>query len=441
MGADAFLDDSNDYLWSIWAYLSLPLNAIHSIVLLSNIDDSTIGKLPMTFLTMIKRHSPLIRLASLQFVSLATIGMVVPYINIYLIDANFSATLIGTLSSIGAILALSITPLLNHYADKNMLHRRLFMCYMLLVSVASIIFANFTVKILLITAALLFPVAIGPSITLGLQLTMTQIADRTNNILGQIRSFGALGFAVASLMAGQLFGWGGYSLLFWVSAILGFISIQVSTIFPAHSKQKQKEVPKITNFSKGFYVLLFSQFFIAMGLRNSFAFTFIHLADNLGVATSDIGLWAFFIAGIEVPFFILTDRFLPKVQSRLAFITGAVGMTVFIFLLGITQNWMLLLLLILFRGVMFPIFQLSSFIIVAEISHKNRVATNQAILHVTIPNIAILFTGSAFGWLYEHTGAFTFFAVCALACFIGVVIIALYRGEMGHTTPIEDSIS
>lgn len=389
----------------------------------------------MTVLTMIKHHSPLIRLASLQFVSLATIGMVVPYINLYLIDANFSATLIGTISSVGAIFALSITPLLNHFADKNMLHRRLFMFYMVLVSLASIIFANFTLQILLIAAALLFPIAIGPSITLGMQLTITQISDRTSNILGQIRSFAALGFAVASLLAGQLFAWGGYSLLFWVCAILGFVTIQVATIFPAHSKQKQKEAPPTTKFNKGFYILLVSQLFITMGLQNSFAFMFIHLTDSLAVATSNIGLWAAFIAGIEVPFFILMDRFLPKMQSRLAYIMGALGMTIVIFILGIIQNWVLLLPLFLLRGVMFPIFQLSSFNIVSEISQKNRVATNQAILHVTIPNIAVLFTGSAFGWLYETTGSFTFFSACAGACLIGVLIIALSRGEM--TSPLD----
>lgn len=385
--------------------------------------------------TLIKRHSSLIRLASLQFVSLATVGIITPYINLYLIEANFSATLIGMLSSVGAILALSITPWLNHIADRKMLHRRLFIFYMLLIAIANIIFANTSTQILLVVAALTFPMAIGPSITLGLQLTITQIADRVDNILGQIRAFAALGFALASLLAGQLFSWGGYPLLFWVGSIFGFISMQVATIFPAQAKQKKKqaqEEPPKTKRHKGFYVLLVSQFFITMGLRNSFAFTFIHFADNLGVATGDIGLWAALLAGIEVPFFVLTDRFLPKVQSRLAYIVGALGLSIFIFALGITQNWIIIMFLFLFRGIAFPIFQLSSFTVVSEISQKHNVATNQAILHVTMPNIALLLTGSAFGWLYEHMGAFIFFGLCALACLIGALVIIFYKFETTH---------
>ncbi len=394
----------------------------------------------MTVFGLIKRHSPILRLTSLQFVSLAAIGMVAPYINLFLIEADFSATVIGTLSSVGAVLALSITPLLNHLADRYLRHRLLFMFFMLLLGIASIIFATSNIQILLIIAALIFPMTIGPGMTLGLQLTMTQIANRKDTILGQIRSFAALGFASASFLAGRLFDLGGYSLLFWTSAILAFVTIQVATIFPAGSKVKEKTVPKAkTKRHRGFYVLLASQFFITMGLRNSFAFLFVHLMDNLGVATGNIGMWAAFMAGIEVPFFILTDRFLPKVQSRLAYVIGTTGLTIFIFVMGITQSWILIVLLFMFRGIAFPIFQLSSFTMVSEISQKENVATNQAILQVTMPNIAILLTGSAFGWLYEHTGAFVFFAACALTCFIGVLVIVIYWKSLDKPLDIEST--
>lgn len=387
----------------------------------------------MNLLARLQQQRPILRLVSLQFVSLAAVGIVVPYINLYLIDANFSATLIGGLSSIGAILALTITPMLNHFADRHMLHRRLFMLYMLLFALANIIFANITIPLLLILATLMFRVTIGPSITLGMQLTMTQIANRTDDILGQIRSFAALGFASASWLAGLLFAWGGYTLLFWCAAILGLLTMQVSTIFPTQSSDKEKNRPKISaKRHKGFYVLVVSQFFILMGFQNSFAFLFIHLTDNIGVATSSIGIWAAFLAGIEVPFFIATDKFLPRFPTRLAYILGAIGMSVFLFGLGMTENWLLVIFLFLIRGIMFPIFQLSSFRIVSEISHKQSVATNQAILHVTMPNLALLLSGSLFGWLFEHMGAFIFFAACAIMCLLGAIIVVIYQSALNE---------
>lgn len=382
----------------------------------------------MRVFALIRGHSPTLRLASLQFVSLAAVGMIAPYINLYLIEADFSPTLIGTLSSIGAILALTITPWLNHVADKHTLHRRLFMLYMLVFALGNTFFAISSNQVLLIIAVLLLNVSISPSITLGMQLTMTLAAKRSKSVLGQIRSFAALGFSAASLLAGRLFTWGGYPLLFWIGALFAILTIQVSTIFPAKSKIKEKRATTAsTKRHTGFYVLLASQFFIMMGIRNSFAFTFIHLTENLGIATGNIGIWAAFLAGIEVPFFIFTDTFLPKIPSRFAYIFGIVGMATFIFLLGTTPSQFLLLLAILFRGIVWPILYLSSFTIVSEISHQHNIATNQAILQVTMPSVAILLTGSAFGWIFDHLGSFAFFTLCALMCMMGAGIMLVFH--------------
>lgn len=375
----------------------------------------------------VQHHSASVRLVSLQFVSLAAVGMVSPYINLYLVDANFSATMIGTLSSLGAILALTLTPMLNQVADRRMLHRRLFMTYMLGFAIANSIFAITQVHLLLIIAVLLTRITVGPSLTLGMQLTMTEASRHSKAVLGQIRSFAAMGFSAASLLAGQLFTIGGYSLLFWIGAAFAAITVQVSTIFPAKSEVKDKPADtKSAPRHRGLYVLIVSQFFIMMGTQNTFAFLFIHLTENLGIPTGNIGIWAAFLAGIEIPFFILTDRILPIVPTKYVYIGASLGMAVFVFLLGIVPASILLILLISFRGVMWPMLYLSSFTIVSEISKKTNVATNQAIMQVTMPNIAVLLTGSAFGWIFDHLGAYTFFALSALSIATGAAIVLVF---------------
>ncbi len=383
----------------------------------------------MNKLAVVQHHSASIRLASLQFLTLAAVGMVSPYVNLYLVDIGFTATLIGTLASIGAVLALVLTPILNQFADKRMLHRRLFMIYLLGFVIANIIFATSHVELIIIVAVLLVHVTVSPSMTLGMQLTMTQLATRSKAMLGQIRSFAAMGFATASLLAGQLFGVGGFTLLFWMGALFAAISIQVATIFPAKPKIKAKTSDSApVARRKGFYVMVASQFFAMMGIQNSFAFLFVHLSQNLGIATGDIGVWAALIAGVEIPFFVLMDSVLPRVKFRQGYIFGIFGMAAFIFLMGATQNLMVLVALIVFRGVMWPSLHLSSFAVVSAISHPENVATNQAILQVTMPSIAMLLTGSAFGWVFDHLGAFVFFGLCALMCVIGASIMIIgYR--------------
>ena len=374
---------------------------------------------------------PLFRLALLQFVTLAAIGMVAAYTNLYLIDVGFSATLIGTLGSVGAVLTLTLTPLLGHFADRKMQHRRLFMAYMLLFILSNLLFANTTTTLLLIVAVMLSKIAIQPSMMLSMQLTMTQIAGNTKVVLGQIRSFSALGFGAASLFAGQIFGWGGYTLLFWIGALFALIAVQVSTIFPASSniREKPKSQP-VTQRHRGFYVLLASQFFTRMGVGNSFVFMFIHFSQNLGIPTNNIGMWAAFLAVIEMPFFVMADSFLPKIKSRHAYVAGSVGMGLFILLLGLAPSRSMLVLLLLFRGLAFPIYFLASYNIVAEISAPHNLTTNNAILLVTMPNIALLLTGTAFGWIFDNYGAFTFFALCGASCLIGAGVTSLFGNHL-----------
>ena len=88
----------------------------------------------------------------------------------------------------------------------------------------------------------------------------------------------------------------------------------------------------------------------------------------------------------------------------------------------------LLALLLVFRGLVWPGFHLSSFQLVNAISHPRNVATNQAILQVTMPSISLLLTGSFFGWIFDNLGPGAFFVICALACTIGVcIVIAGFR--------------
>ena len=383
----------------------------------------------MTKLLAIRQHSYSIRLVLLQFLSFSAVGMIAPYINLYLTKLEFSGVLIGTLASIGAILSLVLTPLLNQIADRLMLHRRLLMLYLGGFALANIIFATSRVQILVIFAVLLIKITVSPSMTLGMQLTMSQLISRGKAILGQIRSFAALGFAAASLLAGQLFLLGGYPLLFGAGAVFALFSIQMSTIFPARPKHKakQSEASKQPR-NRGFYVLVASQFFLMMGIHNGFYFMFIHFSQNLDVATAEIGLWAALLGAVEIPFFVMMDTILPKVRTRTAYLAGIIGIAVFTFLLGAVQTLPALALLILFRGIVWPGFHLSSYTLVSQISHPHNAATNQAILQVTMPSIAMLLTGSLFGWVFDNLGAGTFFALCALACAIAaLIVIAGYR--------------
>jgi len=380
-------------------------------------------------LLSIRRNTASLRLIALQLFSTAGLGMVYPFINLYLTELGFSGTLIGTLASVGAILTLVLTPLLNQIADRLLLHRRLLMIYLGGFALSSMIFAASQNHLLLIFAVLLFKVTVSPSMTLGAQLTLSQLIRSGKAIFGQMRSFSALGFACASAMAGQAFALGGYALTFSVGALLALVCVQLSTIFPAKPKEKLKTDSGVKEpRNRGIYVLAASQFFITMCTHNAFAFLFIHLSQNLGVDVADVGLWAALLAVVEFPFYYLMDALLPRVRLRITYIFGIVGVALSTLALGIAPNLPFLLLLFIFRGISWPAYQLSSYRLMNAISHPRNVATNQAIVQVTMPGIALLLTGSLYGYAYDHLGAGAFYALCALAGLVGAgIVIAGFR--------------
>lgn len=108
-------------------------------------------------------------------IRLAGVGMVSTYVNICRTQLDFSGTLIGTLASIGSVLSLAPTPILNQVADRFWLHGRLLMLYLGGYALADFNFASTKIQFLLILAVLLIKVTVSPGMTLGMRLTMSLV--------------------------------------------------------------------------------------------------------------------------------------------------------------------------------------------------------------------------------------------------------------------------
>jgi predicted MFS family arabinose efflux permease len=205
----------------------------------------------------------------------------------------------------------------------------------------------------------------------------------------------------------------------------------MSNIFPASIASAPgsiDEKPKHTKRNRGFYILALSQFFTTMGIRAGFAFWAIHITRNLGLPTAQIGVFMAFVAGTEVPFFMLLDPILKRYNPRIMYIVGSIGMGVFYFILGLTPGIIWLIPLIIVRGALWPMYHVPIYLVTSQISRPRNVPTNQALINVTIPSLAVLLTGTATGWLFDHHAAWVFFTACSVLCMIGALIAIIgYR--------------
>lgn len=372
----------------------------------------------------------------LQFISVAVMGMTTPFFSVYLVDAGLSPTLIGTLLSVGAFLELILTPTLNTLADRFNIHRRLLIAYMVMFGAANVIYASTNVVWIVAIGVLLIESSLRPSGTLAMQLTMTRINEIRQDAVGRIRSFAPLGYSLASLTAMPLFSMGGYKLVFWAGVLLSAITIQVTNVLPANTASKNL-TSKPPKRRRGFYVLALSQFFTTLGIRAGFAFWLVYVCRDLGLSTAKIGLFMAFVAGMEIPFFMLLDPIMKRYNPRIIYIIGSLGMGAFFAVVGFVPNLFWLIILNVVRGMIWPMYNLPIFLVTAQISHPRNVATNQAIMNVTMPSIAMLLFGSVAGWIFDHQAAWVFFLACATACTIGGLIAIVGYRFLAPTTLVE----
>jgi predicted MFS family arabinose efflux permease len=119
---------------------------------------------------------------------------------------------------------------------------------------------------------------------------------------------------------------------------------------------------------------------------------------------------------------------LKRYNPRIIYIVGSVGLAFFFLVLGFVTNFYWLIALNIVRGALWPMYNLPVYVVTSQISHPRNVATNQAIMNVTMPSIAMLIVGSGAGWMFDHQAAWMFFTACAFVCFIGATVAIIgYR--------------
>lgn len=370
----------------------------------------------------------LVRLMLLMFFAAFGRGMSAPWINLYLSEAGLSATTIGILLGIGSFIELSGTPLLNNIADRRRRHRLLHVLQLSLYAICMFLLA--TVAHLWVIAVVIMFIELGkrPAIVLGLQLALSRIQQLDKDIVGRVRAGTALGFGSANLMVTFVYGIAQYTGMFIVAGFSTLIAMALSPILPKHTdeeaeKDRTKAEVKVPR-NRGFYFLMAAQFFVILGLRSGWEFWLIHFRDNLGVNIENIGLLLAFMAFVEVPFFIAFDSVVRRFDVRKTYLFGVTGTAFIWILVGFAPSAAWIVPILILRGSVFGMYHLSILILISRISHPTNVATNQALLQITVPGVAILLGGPAMGWTYDHLGPEVFFTLCTIFTLFGASIAA-----------------
>lgn len=348
-------------------------------------------------------------------------GFSAPYFNLYLDAQDFSGTLIGIVLSIAALVELVGIPMLSNLADRTNRHRTMYRGIVLAYISAIFLMLAFPITAVLFAGMIVAQVCFRSTFIFVIQLAFTKLEQVGKSNFGRVRSISASGFVVGNLISGLIFSIAQFTGLFLAAIASGLAVIGLSNALPINTSDKPTDDINNTQATsrRQLYPVFVAQFFAMMGLRTGFAFWLLHFQENLGIATEQITLIVVVSSLMEIPWYNILDGPLRKHSAVWFYIAGALGFGVIWVLIGSATSLLWVMAIMVLRGPMFAMVNLSMLVHVNKVSHPRNVSTNQALIQITIPSLAALLASAPLGYVYDNAEPIIFFSICAALMVMG----------------------
>lgn len=361
-------------------------------------------------------------LKSYNFMFFGLLALFIPFLPVYLSKQGLTTSEIGLIIGTGGFVTLVAQPLWGLISDKKKTVRKVMLLLVVFTTVFGYFLFNTNSFLLLGLFALLVYFFLMPLDPLIESLNFT-VAEKEGISYGSIRTYGALGYAVLSLITGFAMDYFGVSSLAILFVLIGLLSFGLVWFMPdvqASSKPVSIEGLKKVFSNKEMILFLALVFISAVPARMNDTFLGIHI-QSLGGDATLVGI-AFFLAAIsEIVIFALSFWWLRK-GKELEIITIA---TFFYFLRffasGFVTSPVVLTLLQVLQMLTFPIFYTAAIQYLYQIMPKEWRATGQTVLALLFFGLSSIIASYAGGFLYTVFGGQTFYFIISAMSFIGVL--------------------
>ncbi|MWV43167.1 MFS transporter [Paenibacillus sp. HJL G12] len=366
---------------------------------------------------------------SFNFLFFALLSMFIPFLPLYFSEQGLNETQIGTIIGIGGFITLIAQPLWGMISDRTRTIRKVLLVLVVCTSVTGYLLystSNYALIIVFVMLTYFFLMPIDP-LTESLNF---RVAESAGISYGSLRTFGALGYAVMSLLAGYLMTQFGAHSLGYTFAGLGVISLIVTYLMPdAPVSGKPVTMGSLRNFLRNKETLLFLVlvFISSIPARMNDTFLGLYIKD-LGGKPDLLGLAWFLAAGSEILVFSLSFWWLRK-NKELAIISiaGAFYFIRFFISAWITDpNWLAYIQLL--QILTFPVFYTAAIQYLYSIVPVEWRATGQTVLALLFFGVSGILASFAGGALYQAFGGKVMYLTISVMSFIGMLFgIVLYR--------------
>lgn len=368
-------------------------------------------------------------LKSFNFLYFGLLAIFIPFLPVYLADQGLRPAQIGFIIGTGGFVTLITQPLWGMISDKTRTIRKVLLLLIFFSSVIGYFLYDSSSYLQLILFAMLlyfFLMPIDP-LTESLNFTM---AEKSGISYGSIRTYGALGYAVISLITGYVMSYFGANSLAFLFAGIGLISFIVSWMMPdAPVSGKPVTLSSLKHFFSNKEKLLFLLlvFICAVPARMNDTFLGVYIRE-LGGSAKLVGLTWFLAAGSEIVVFALSFWWLRKGKEIIIISFAAAFFFIRYFVSAWITDPQLLAYLQVMQLLTFPIFYSAAIQYLYRIVPVEWRATGQTVLALLFFGVSGIIASYIGGAIYGAYGGKTLYLFISSISFIGMVFaLVLYR--------------
>ncbi|MGO4500293.1 MFS transporter [Paenibacillus sp. 2RAB27] len=373
-------------------------------------------------------------LRSFNFMYFALLALFVSFLPVYLDAQGLSTSRIGLIIGTGGFIAIFSQPLWGMISDRTKTIKKIMLLLLFCSTIIGYLLYDSKSFIVLLLFTMLLYFFLMPLDPLTESLNF-QTAERLGTSYGSIRTFGAVGYAVMSLIVGYAAQYFGIHSLAYLFGGIGILSLIICFALPdAPVTGKPISLRSLRNFLSNketiwFMVLIF---ICAVPQRINDTFLGVYIRE-LGGSNHLVGIAFFLAAGSEILVFAISFWWLRK-GKELALISFA---AFFYFLRFFISAWVtdphVLVAIQLLQTFTFPIFYSAAIQYLYQIVPEEWRATGQTVLAIIFFGVSGIVASYLGGWFYQTFGVHTLFIWVSVLSFSGfllsLVLRAVYRKQ------------
>lgn len=357
----------------------------------------------------------------------ATNTIILSFLPLYLRYKGLSGTEIGWVLAIGPFASLFSQPFWGYMSDKYKTVKTMIIICMIGFLLTGIVFFQLNTVGMILAVGAVFYFFNFPVGALGDSLGQRR-ADELGISFGSIRMWGSIGFAVSSLVIGEVLNQVGIKYIMWPYLTFGllalFVAFRLQDVKTTEDPIQIEDVKKLLQ-SKAFLFFLLFVLFIAASHRANDSFIGLYISE-LGGSERLVGI-AWFIGVIsEALVFALAFFWFRKYPTLIFIIIGGFIYSFRWLVYAAISDPMIILAFQVLHGLTFGVFYLAAMAYVSKIIPKNLQSTGHLLFYMVMFGVAGIIGSLAGGWLLENFNGTILYTAMGTSAFIGSGLFILY---------------